>query len=673
MILLASTVEIPFMTEIIVILGLSILVIFLFQKFNMPAVLGFLATGILFGPHAFGLVDQGTEIETMSEIGVILLLFIIGLEFSFKHLLSMRKIVLIGGGLQVLLTILFVGALSLLMGFELNTSVFIGFLFALSSTAIVLKILQDKGLMRTTQGRIALGILIFQDVIVVPMMLLTPILAGIDTNVFAALFILALKVILVIGLVYVSARHLVPRLLHEIARTHSRELFLITIIVICFSVAYITSLMGLSLALGAFMAGLCISESEYSHQATGLIIPFREIFTSFFFVSIGMLLDIGFLLDHITLILLMTIAVILIKFLVLISATTALRYPLKTGILVGLSLFQVGEFAFILSRVGIEHGLLSEETNQYFLSVSILTMAITPFLIDYGDKLAQKLLKTPFRKLDFMQSVRKTRVSPLEEDLEDINSHLIIIGYGTNGKNAARTAAKAGIPYLILEYDADVVQGAKNRGEPIFFGDARSPHILEYAQIHRARVVIVAVTEYDDALKIVSTIRKLNHGVHIIVRARSIEKSENLLKEGASEAISEEFESSVEVFARMLHQFLVSNAEIDAYIEAIRNETYSAIHSNFHIYQRPTLNIGDLAAESIHVRENSPVNGKHLYELEMTESFQVRLVAIIRKGKTIHRINADTRIEAGDELILAGGHEHLKAFLKFLSENYAYA
>lgn len=663
MILLASATEIPFLTEIMVILGLSILVIYIFQKLNMPAVLGFLATGVVFGPHALGFVQAGEEIEMLSEIGVILLLFIIGLEFSIKSLVSMKKVVLVGGSMQVGLTILLSGLISYFIGFGLNESVFLGFLVSLSSTAIVLKVLQDKGLMRTPHGRIALGILIFQDVIVVPMMLLTPILAGLDSNVAMSLFILLIKVILVIGLVYVSARHLVPRLLHEIARTRSRELFLITIIVICFSVAYFTSIMGLSLALGAFMAGLSISESEYSHQATGLIIPFREIFTSFFFVSIGMLLDLDFVIHNLALVALFTFGVFIIKFVVIVISTLALKYPLKTGIVVGFSLFQVGEFAFILSRSGLETGLLNDNTYQYFLSVSILTMGITPFLIDYGDKLAAKLLRTPFKKLAFMENAVGNVVETDTDDLGELQGHLIIIGYGTNGHNAARTARKAEIPYVILELDADLVKKAKDNGEPIIFGDAKNNHILDHVRIHRARVAVVAVSDHHDALVIVSQIRELSKTVHVVIRAKTIAQSEELLIGGASEAISEEFEASVEVFARMLNQFLVSNDEIDEYIETIRDETYSAIHSNYHVYKRNAVEITKLKTANIHIDRNCPFDDKHLCETKIFDENKVRVVGILRNGKLKKNFTGDTMLTDGDEVIITGSELNINFFM----------
>ncbi|MCA1764196.1 MAG: cation:proton antiporter [Cryomorphaceae bacterium] len=661
MTLLASATEIPFLSEIVVILGLSILVIYGFQKLNVPAVLGFLATGVIFGPHAFGLVRAGEEIEMLSEIGVILLLFIIGLEFSLKNLMAIKKIVLLGGAFQVLVTIFATAGISYLLGFELNTAVFIGFLFALSSTAIVLKVLQDRGMMRTAHGRIALGVLIFQDIIVVPMMLLTPILSGIEGSIVNELLILLVKVVLVIGLIYVSARYLVPRLLHEIARTRSRELFLITIIVICFAVAYITSAVGLSLALGAFAAGLCISESEYSHQATGLIIPFREIFTSFFFVSIGMLLDLGFLIDHIGIILAITVTAVIIKFSILIGASAILKYPLKTSVIVGFSLFQVGEFAFILSRTGIEYGLLDDITNQYFLSVSILTMGLTPFAMMYSEKLASKLLRTPFGRLENDNAEANPEASI--DDTENLKNHLVIIGYGTNGGNAARAAREAKIPYIVVDFDPDIVRKARDAGERIIYGDARNMHILDHVHVYKARVAVVAVQEHDDALAIISQIREICRTVHIVIRAKTITQAEELQNAGASEAISEEFEASIEVFARMLNQFLVGNEEIDKYIDIIRDENYSAIHSNYHFYKKDAVELSNLKTEKIDIGNSCPFTDKHLCEVKILEKHLVRILAIIRKGKLIKDFTGDSVLHEGDEVVLAGTAQNVNLFM----------
>jgi CPA2 family monovalent cation:H+ antiporter-2 len=659
-ILAANTTDIPFLKEIVLILGLSVLVIYLFRKVKLPAILGFLATGILFGPNAIGIASQGEEIEMLSEIGVILLLFIIGLEFSLKNLMSIRKVVFIGGSIQVLLTIAITAGISFLLGYELTEAVMLGFLFALSSTAIVLKLLQEKGLMRSNHGRISLGVLIFQDIIVVPMILLVPIISGQESNVAGALAILAVKALFLVVAIYVSARYLVPRLLHEIARTRSRELFLITIIVICFAVAFVTSLMGLSLALGAFMAGLCISESEYSHQATGLIIPFREIFTSFFFVSIGMLLDLNFLMMHLPVVLLFTVLAAALKFAVLVLAARVLRFSLKTSILVGLSLLQVGEFAFILSRTGMDAGLISELTNQYFLSVSILTMAATPFLIDYGERISNFLLRIPSSR--FKNDTDPVVGAQAGELKEKLSAHLVIIGYGTNGRNAARTAKEAKIPYVIIDHDAEVVAKAKEQGEHIIFGDGSNPFILEYVHIYNARVAVVAIPDHQKAIGVVANIREICNTVHIIVRSKSIPETEEMLHMGASEAISEEFEASVEVFARMLNQFLIKPDQIDGYITMVRDEAYSEVHSNYHYYKKDALGLNEIKALSLTLTTSCPFTGKNLCETPLMEKYKVRLIGFYRNGQFISNLDGATRLHEGDEIIVFGADNDLKGF-----------
>ncbi|MHC2993501.1 potassium transporter KefB, partial [Pontibacter sp. HJ8] len=335
--------------DVVIILGLAVVVILLFQRFRLPTLLGFLATGVIAGPHGLSLIKEVHEIEILAEIGVMLLLFIIGMEFSLRNLALIKRTVLLGGATQVGVTILLVALLLMMFNVGMGEAFFVGFLFSLSSTAIVLKLLQDKGEINSPHGKVVLGILIFQDIIVVPMMLVAPLMAGGSENIAMDLLMMLLKGIFVIIFVLISARYLVPRLLFVVARTKSKELFILSIVVICFAVAWLTQSLGLSLALGAFMAGLIISESEYSHQATSNILPFREIFTSFFFVSIGMLLDFSFMLQHFPLVLLLTVCTFLLKGVIAAVAARMLQYPMRTSLLVGLSLFQVGEFAFILS------------------------------------------------------------------------------------------------------------------------------------------------------------------------------------------------------------------------------------------------------------------------------------------------------------------------------------
>ncbi|MDH3929345.1 MAG: cation:proton antiporter, partial [Deltaproteobacteria bacterium] len=366
--------EVVLFKDVLVIFSLAIGVLLICQRLNLPSVLGFLLTGILAGPYGFRLISAIHEVEILAEIGVVLLLFTIGVEFSLKEFVRMKKSVVLGGSLQVILTFLVSFAISIRLGRPFNEAVFIGFFISLSSTAIVLKILQEKAEFDSPHGRMALAVLIFQDIAVVPMILLTPLLVGEGAHLGKSLAFLALKGIGVFALVAASARWIVPALLYQIARSRSRELFLLSILVMCFGVAWLTYLAGLSLALGAFLAGLIISESEYGYHALGNVVPFRDVFTSLFFVSIGMLLDLGFLIKHPDQVALISVAVIISKTFIATTAVLFLGFPLRTAIIVGLTLCQVGEFSFILARVGVDSGLLVGDTFQLFLAVAVITM-----------------------------------------------------------------------------------------------------------------------------------------------------------------------------------------------------------------------------------------------------------------------------------------------------------
>ncbi len=355
--------------DVLIIFAVSIFVIFIFNKFRIPSILGFLLTGILIGPNGFQLISAVHDVEVLAEIGVILLLFTIGIEFSLENMIKIGKSILVGGSVQVTLTIAIITLIAYQIGNPLNESVFIGFLIALSSTAIVLKLIQEKGEIYSAHGRTSLAILIFQDIIIVPLILITPMLAGQGTGESGSYLWILAKFIGITAIVIIGAKYLVPTILYQITKTQNRELFLLSIIVIAFAVAFLTYSIGLSLALGAFLAGLMVSESKYSQHALGSIVPFLDVFTSFFFVSIGMLMDINFFLNNPVRILLFTTLVLSVKTFLASFATFILGFPLRTSIIVGFTLSQVGEFSFILSKIGINSGILSEENYQLFLNV----------------------------------------------------------------------------------------------------------------------------------------------------------------------------------------------------------------------------------------------------------------------------------------------------------------
>lgn len=650
--------HIPLLPDIVIILGLSVLVILGFQKVKLPTILGFLLTGIIAGPYGLGLISAYHEVEILAEIGVILLLFIIGLEFSLKSLSAIKKTVFIGGTFQVGVTILaFLGA-ALLLGYEVTSAVFIGFLFSLSSTAIVLKILQSKGEITSPHGKIALAILIFQDIIVVPMMLVTPIMAGEGDDLFTTIALLLGKTLFVVVLVILAARYIFPRLLFEVTKTRSRELFILTIMVSCFAIAWLTSSIGLSLALGAFIAGLIISESEYSHQATSHVLPFREIFTSFFFVSIGMLLDLSFLWEHLVMIIGLTIIVSLVKGAIATGAAFILRYPPKTAFLSGLALFQVGEFAFILSKVGIEYNMVDETVYQYFLSVSILTMGITPILLLYSDRIANLLDRTTLSK-NLAKFNYWERGGAEEENLELLEDHLIIIGFGVNGRNVARAAKSAKIPYVIIEMNPATVKEEKAKGEPIIYGDASDPFILELVKVYKARVAVVAISDTPVSKKVVQTIRDICKTVYVIIRSRFIKEIDENLRLGADEVIPEEFETSVEIFTRVLNKYLVPQEQIEDFVQLVRADNYKMFRPR-NKGSFMNLNIPNMRITCLTVQHSSnDIVGKTLEESNIREKYGINLLAIQRSGEFLVDLNRSSVIKEDDLLYMMGSNESI--------------
>jgi CPA2 family monovalent cation:H+ antiporter-2 len=649
--------EIPLLKDIVIIFGVSIGVIFICHRIRVSVIVGFLLTGILVGPHGLGLVKAVHEVEILAEIGVVVLLFTIGMEFSLKNLLQIKKSVLMGGTLQVLLTLLATFVIARQIGQHFGESIFIGFLISLSSTAIVLKLLQEKAEVDSPHGCTTLGILIFQDVIIVPMILVTPLLAGTTGDLGNSLLVLVAKGIGIIILVIVSAKWIVPQVLYQIARTRNRDLFLLSVVVICLTVAWITSSVGLSLALGAFLAGLIISESEYSHQALGNILPFRDVFTSFFFVSIGMLLNVGFLFQHPTLIAIISLGVLALKSIIAGFVTVLLGFPLRIAILVGFALSQVGEFSFILSRTGIEHGLLAGNIYQIFLSVSVLTMSATPFIITLAPRLSDIILRLslPKRLVSGFYPVSEVKVDSKKD-------HLMIIGFGVNGRNLARAARVGGIPYIIIEMNPETVRSEKVKGEPIYYGDATQEAVLQHANIKDARIVVVAINDPTATRRIAEIVRRLNPKVHLIVRTRYLQEMKPLYKLGADEVIPEEFETSVEIFTRVLTKYLIPRDEIERFVAEVRSDGYEmfrGLSKDSASFSDLTLRLPDVEISMLRVGAKSSLAGKSLAQIELRKRYGVTVLAIRRDSQILSNPHEDMQLCANDVLFLLGPPEKI--------------
>ncbi|MCF8309298.1 MAG: cation:proton antiporter, partial [Bacteroidales bacterium] len=607
------------------------------------------------------------EIEMIAEVGVILLLFTIGIEFSFKKLQKIRRTVLLGGALQVGLTILLTFFLTRQVGLSWSHAVFAGFLVSLSSTAVVLKIIQNRGEIATHHGQTSLGVLIFQDIIIVPMMLFLPFLAGSETEVASSILTFAGKVVLIISLTYIGAKYVIPWVLLNIARTQSRELFMIVIILFALAIAWFTSQLGLSLALGAFIAGLIISESEYSEQAFGNIMPFRDVFTSFFFVSIGMLLNLDYVINHLPLVLSLTAAVLFLKAFVSGFTTFLLGFPFRTTVIVGLTLSQIGEFSFILSKLGMDYELLSQDYYQAFLAVSVITMSLTPFIIAGAPHLADFILR--FR---IPGKIRCGLANYPETEETKQTNHLIIVGYGINGRNVAKAAEYADIPHTIIEMNPDTVRQEQEKGKTIHYGDATQGAVLHKANIDDALILVITLPHAGDVKRITQSARSINPQVYIIIRIRFVNDMKALYKAGADEVIPEEYETSIEIFSRVLTKYLVPKDTIEQYVSQVRSDNYEIFRSlSLPANRMPYLQVQapNVEIHAIHVGNHAHIIGKKIGEVEFMNEEGLTLLAISREGEIIKNPDDEIVLKADDILFFLGSKSKIGKYFYLFKDS----
>lgn len=659
--------ELEFLSSLVVIFGVSALVVFLLHRVKVPSVVGFLVAGIIIGPYGIGLVHDVHSVEMLAEVGVILLLFTIGIELSMSRLLRMKKAVLGGGSIQVLLTIAMTAGIAYPVIGDVKEATFIGFLVALSSTAIVLKMLAEKGETDTPHGRMMTGILIFQDLCIVPLMLLIPVLSGEGLDLAVLKFKLA-KAAVIIAAVLIGARWVVPALLHQVVHTRSRELFITTIILLCLGTALTTSWLGLSLALGAFLAGLIISESEYAHQATSDILPFKESFMGLFFVSVGMLLNVGYAAGNWQKVTIAVSVIFLLKFLTGTFSVLAAGGAVRTSVHSGLGLSQIGEFSFVLALAGKTAGLISEDFYQVFLSSSVVTMALTPFILN-GAPVASAWMTS--REL-FRRTLRFRRSSEKEGHAGKRQGHIIIIGFGLNGKNLARVLKKAELPYVVLEMNSDTVREMKKNHEAIYYGDGTSSEILHKIGISTARLLVVAISDPVSTRRIVAIARHENPDLHIIVRTRYIIEVDDLRKLGANEVIPEEFETSVEIFSRVLHYYRIPRNVISDSIEEIRKNSYGVLRTVRLPEKRLSEQhefLKDIETETYLIKEGSAVAGHSIRDTHLRKETGVTLIAVQRGKEVLHSPSPDYVLREGDIILLIGNKKDLHSAIDYLDSD----
>ena len=645
--------ELGVLKDIVIIFALSTFVNFIFTRIRVPAIIGYLITGVVAGPYLLKLISSPENVEVMAEIGVILLMFTIGLEFSLNHLLKIRRIVFLGGFMQLLLTAGVTMLLARVYHFEWNEAVFVGFLTALSSTAVVLKLLQERSELTTHYGKTIVGILIFQDIILIPLLLFTPMLGGETADVGNDLLILMLKTIGILIFLWAGTRWLMPWLLHLIAMTRSQELFLMSLLLICLAVAMLTHELGMSLAFGAFLAGLMISDTEYSHSAFGNLIPFKDVFTSFFFVSIGMLLDLGFVADHPWLVLATVLLVIAVKTIIAGFTAFSLGHTFFGTVVVGLSLAQVGEFSFILAGLGLANGIITPYHFQLFLAVAITSMALSPFLIQGSKPLANLVLRLP------LPPFLVNGLFPLRQvEIPEISKHVVLIGKDSRAINLASMIKTMGLPFTAIVFDTDRARSGMEKGHLVVFGDATYEPVLKEAYVHAAEIVVVSVGNLITSMSIVEHVRAMNKHAHIIVRTRHVTDIEELYRLGANQVIPEEFETAIDFYERILGKYLLPRMDIERAIARTREDNYGIFRDKGKVGGYSLLkDIPDIEIAAVKVGEKSVFAGKTIAETAMRKTSGVTMVAI-KHGETVTpNPDPSTVINANDIVYLLGKPE----------------
>jgi monovalent cation:H+ antiporter-2, CPA2 family len=643
--------------DIVIILSVSLVIIFLFRKFNLPSIIGFLLAGIIIGPYGTRLITEVEQIEVMAEIGVILLLFTIGLEVSFKTLLRMKKFLFLSGGLQVVLTILFTSVISYFFGISIKVSIFLGMLVSLSSTAIVLKILSDKNELEAPHGKISLGILIFQDLAVVPMFLALPILGAEANSSFTDIMLRVGFAFAAVTVIFAVARFFMPVVLYQLARLRLREAFTVGVILLLLGTAYLTHAIGLSFALGAFIAGLILSESEFNSQVVADILPLKDAFNSIFFVSVGMLLNLSFVISYPLMLLTITVGLILLKALIIAVIVKMMKYPLRIAVLCGLGLAQIGEFSFILAQAGLNYNLIEASFYNAFLASSIFTMFLTPFMLQLAPYIAGGA-----GNLEHVKTGLKSKQVKLKD-------HVIIVGFGLNGKNLARVLKETGINYAVLDLNPDTVKAESEKGENIFFGDSTKEEVLNTAQIKDAKVIVFAISDPLSSRRGLQLAKKMNPNIYTIVRTRFITEIDDLMHLEADEVIPEEFETSLQIFAKVLEKFHIPLNVIMKQVSLLRGESYSLMRKDTSDIQS-FVHLNEILAagltDTFYVSEENKYSGKTLAQINLRAATDATIIAVVRGNKTISNPSGKEMIYANDTLVITGTHQSVDKAFEFL-------
>lgn len=639
-----------FFEQFLIILLSAVIAISCLRYLQLPPILAYLSVGVVVGPYSLNLVEYSDTIHLLSELGVVFLLFMLGLEFSLPRMITMRKTVFGLGFLQVITTSLLILLVAILLGVPLATAIVISGALALSSTAIVTRELIQASELNTGHGQISIGILLFQDLAAVFFLIIVPSLSGQQDIDGQAILVMLLEGVALLLVLLLFGRTLLPTLFHEAAKAHSDELFVMTALVAALTAAWLTHTAGLSMALGGFLAGMMLGESRYKHQLEADIRPFRDLLLGLFFVSVGMQLNLMALQENWLWIIVITISLLTFKTLTTTGLAFILHKDLKNAFRAGLSLSQGGEFGFALLTLAMSYQLVSSQLNSIITSTIILSMVCTPLLITTGRKLSHYLTirERPGTPDPF------TRTHTLQQETQALLDHVIICGYGRVGQVITRFLKPLNIPYVIIDSDPLRVRESAAAGERIYYGDAKRHDLMKSIGAERAKLIIITFPDEEEALKTLHSLQNHLTSVPILVRTRDDSMLEALQQAGATEVIPEKLEGSLMLVSHVLTMLKIPAIEIRERIRQVRSERYQMLQGYYHgTRSRKTDEEGapNTILHPVFLSADSAACGHTIYSLAL-EHFQSSIQLIRRQQTSLQHPSPDTILAAGDILII---------------------
>lgn len=649
------------LNEGLTLLALSVFAVWILKRIKLPPVLGYLLVGTLIGPYALGWLPEHESIQLLAEIGVVFLLFMIGLEFSLSRLIAMKSTVFGLGSIQVTLSTISGGIIAWLTGIGWQGAFVVGGALALSSTAIVAKQLSDQLEMQARHGQLAISILLFQDLAVVPLLVVIPILStASEQSLLSPLLIALTKGILAVFIIFQVGRRLLRPFYHLVASTHSAEIFTLATLFISLTAAWLTNQLGLSLALGAFLAGLMLSETEYKHQVLADIRPFRDVLMGLFFISVGAQLDTTIILQEWFWIALLTLGLIIGKGSVIVILTRLFKYDLPSAFRTGLLLGQAGEFSFAILVVAISNNLITLKEAQPIIAATLLSMLITPVLIRYNSNITDYIFRGRYK------SGSNIPPKELHTVCETLSEHVILCGFGRIGQNLANILREMKIQYIALDMDQSLVRQAWEAGENVFFGDSAHTEILKKAEITRASALLITFDDAHIAEHVIQSARSINKDIAIIVRSKDEQHMDKLHNAGASNVVPESFEASMMLAIHVLQNLKIPVDKSMDFVEQARKDEYHLLRGYFRGEESLALDeMYGLHLHTVILLPNSYAVGKSIADINLTK-LDTTLVKVRRRKNIIESFNQSFQFETGDAIVIEGKKRNVLNTEKYL-------